>query len=105
MGETGGQSKSSDIDFYDTVVVLPAVCENQSIGGSGKFAREPTKGDIGVVLEIFGGGDKVYMVECVNEDGFTLWICDFLKHEIALHEKWKGSSRSRMANILSGEVG
>lgn len=103
MEESSEESEEAPICVYDTVVVVAEDVKNQSIGGSGQFAREPEKGDIGVVLEIFSGDEKVYMTECINEDGFTLWICDFFQHEITLHEKWKGRGPSRAANILSGE--
>lgn len=50
----------------------------------GANVRRPIAGDIGVVIDVLhaDGFDDRYVVECVGEDGATLWICDLAPDEL-----------------------
>jgi hypothetical protein len=48
--------------------------------------RSPQVGDTGTIVEILGaaGLPDVYVVECVDSDGRTLWLGDLIAQELEL---------------------
>ena len=42
--------------------------------------RLPRLGDIGAIVHVLG--DDVFTVECVHDDGLTVWLADFAASEL-----------------------
>jgi hypothetical protein len=74
---------------YDLIKVLTSLDASRSIGGSSSVERGPIAGDVGTVLEVWSSpdGSSVFMAECVNREGYTVWLCEFEEHEVELLQK------------------
>lgn len=99
MGES--QAGPRAIEPYDMVRVLVDVPETRSLGGSGRVARGPLKGDIGTVLEVWGDDDPLFLAECIDQEGWTIWVCDFSPGEIELFRRWGRGEEKGVAGVLA----
>ncbi len=58
--------------------------KNRFVDGTAGVVRQPVVGDVGAVLHVLGGGSVA--VECIDSNGFTLWVADFSEDELELVE-------------------
>lgn len=62
----------------------------EAYGDWGGDMRPPAIGDIGAVLDELkhpAGGPSKWVVECVESDGRTRWLCDFFADELEVVER------------------
>ncbi|MBN1316473.1 MAG: hypothetical protein JXA42_13440 [Anaerolineales bacterium] len=71
---------------YDVVCVTRLLTPSRRIDGTDGVMRQPQVGDVGTVVAVWhnAGTGPIYMVECVNEEGLTTWLCDFDIEELEL---------------------
>jgi hypothetical protein len=76
------------ISQYSQVRLVALHGAPDTYDGYGVNRRVPQVGDVGTVVEIMGAesGETMYVVECVNDDGSTEWIGDFVSSELEAHE-------------------
>ena len=70
---------------YDVVLVKRAPGEKRDMIGTEDIARRPEPGDVGVVLLCLGlgsNGANWYSVECVGDEGATVWLMDLREDEM-----------------------
>jgi hypothetical protein len=67
---------------YDTVRVTGLLLKNRFVDGTAGVVRQPQIGDTGTVLHVLGAGSVA--VECIDANGFTLWVADFSEDELEL---------------------
>ena len=69
---------------YDIVKICSLREPGRSYDGTQGVMREPQVGDRGVVVYILGKDNEEmrYVVECVNAEGFTIWVADFWESEL-----------------------
>ena len=46
----------------------------------GDVLRQPRVGDVGAIVDLLG--PSRFIVECINEDGDTVWLADFEAEEL-----------------------
>jgi len=66
----------------DIVLVRALQTSTRPVDGSELVRRQPRVGGRGIVVHVLGL--KAYVVECVDEDGRTVWLADFHDDELAL---------------------
>ncbi len=67
---------------YDTVRVVKLLEANRHFDGSGgSVSHAPQVGDLGVIVDVLKA-DEAFSVECVDEDGYTVWLADFVAEEL-----------------------
>jgi len=69
----------------DQVRVVRLAASDRLVDGTERVRRQPRVGDIGVVVSLLGGASDPprYYVECVDNDGLTVWLTDFDESELA----------------------
>jgi len=74
----------SKIVQYDVVRVLEIARAADAYDGWKLNKRTPQVGDIGTVVDILHteGHPDHYVVDCSDPLGFTIWLGEFLLHEI-----------------------
>jgi hypothetical protein len=71
------------VKYLDVVKIIKLLESERHFDGSPSVMRPPEKGDIGTIVEVFQTSQKVaYCVECVDNEGCTIWLADFLPEEI-----------------------
>lgn len=73
-----GMQASDGLDEYNTVRVRSL--DGARIDGCGLGCRSPEVGDTGAVVSVLSTGDdteRMFLVECVQEDGLMAWIAAF----------------------------
>ncbi len=69
--------------LLEVVLVTSLRTHDRPVHGSTGFVRQPQVGDYGTVVEILGEGlGMVYIVECVDKAGMTVWLGDFHGDEL-----------------------
>jgi hypothetical protein len=79
---------------YDVVKVAALLEAERHIIGTEGVSRQPRIGNIGTILEIPKmpvGMKQVYVVECIDLEGYTIWLADFVGEELEVI--WTESSR------------
>ena len=71
---------------YDVVRVRQLLQPDRHYDGTQCVKRSPRVGDKGTIVLIPPGTNSWYIVECVNSDGFTVWLADFVTDELELVE-------------------
>jgi hypothetical protein len=80
------------LEEYDVVKIkalLLSESERMNLG-SDNIKRNPIIGDTGTIVHIAtlkDGTKKMFIVECINHDGYAYWISDFIIEELEL--VWK----------------
>ena len=73
---------------YDVVRVVKLLEAERSITGSKGSTRQPKVGDMGAVVFVSDSSDfsttPVYIVECVDDAGMTVWLADFQEDELEI---------------------
>ena len=79
---------------YDVVRIIALSSASRPVTGTESVLRQPAVGDTGTVVYIGGENTDhpLYTVECVNEEGYTVWLADFDGCEIELEIRYKGCS-------------
>ena len=73
---------------YDVVRVKKLLTPSRSFDGSQDIARAPKIGDEGAIVHLSETNDQTLcVVECVNKEGRTVWLADFVPEELEL--VWK----------------
>jgi hypothetical protein len=71
---------------YRSVRIVRLLQQDRQYDGSDGVCRPPQVGDTGVIAHVYDHADPatIYMVECVNRDGYTIWAADFTADELEL---------------------
>ena len=67
---------------YQCVRVARLFSSKVWIEGTDSVKRSPKAGDEGVVVDIYTDPTEGYCVECVQQDGKTVWLADFTPDEL-----------------------
>lgn len=72
---------------YDTVCVK-RISPRARANGWRVNQRAPQLGDAGTIVDVIPGVDEpeLYIVECSDSEGSTVWLGEFTAEEIELHE-------------------
>ena len=70
------------LEQFDVVKIISIHKEN-IVSGSAQNMRRPKIGDLATIIEIYQD-PKGYELECVDNDGNTIWISAFSLTEIEL---------------------
>jgi hypothetical protein len=65
---------------YDIVKIVRLNKPNRHYDGTNGVSRPPRVGDTGTI--VYGDDSDAFQVECVNEDGLTVWLAEFHSSEI-----------------------
>ncbi len=70
----------------DQVQVVRLHQAAREVDGTERVRRQPRVGDLGTVVALLQRGSDTpgYYVECLNEDGLTVWLTEFDRDELAL---------------------
>jgi hypothetical protein len=63
----------------DAVKIVKLLKANRPFDGTEGVKRPPHFGDIGAIVHF---GKEVCTVECVDSEGYTVWLADFLIEEL-----------------------
>ncbi len=77
---------------YDVVRVVQLDRPNRHHDGTTGVKRPPQIGDLGTIVHIAPGSpgkNSWYVVECVDKNGLTVWLSDFIEDELELVEAIK----------------
>lgn len=66
---------------FDVVRVRALNVPSRNFDGSKGVMREPRINDIGVIVHVLAE-DEMFIVECVDADGYTTWLADFSAEEL-----------------------
>jgi hypothetical protein len=71
---------------FDVVRIVRLATPSREYDGSDASRRAPQIGDTGTVVHVLAPGDPrtPYVVECVREDGYTIWVAEFSADELEL---------------------
>ena len=69
------------MDEYSVVKVISLLSSDRHYDGTEGVKRSPQIGDIGTIVHV-NATNKSYIVECVNSDGYTVWLADFVHDEL-----------------------
>lgn len=64
---------------HDCVKIVKLLTNNRHFDGTENIKRSPKVGDEGTVVNVIA---ENYTVECVDSDGLTVWLADFVVDEI-----------------------
>ena len=68
----------------DTIRLIRLLRDNREYSGTPEITRSPRIGDLGTIVHVYDARDPQapYSVECVNAEGFTIWLADFAAEEM-----------------------
>ena len=69
------------MEEYDLVRVSNLLKSERYVDGSEGVVRQPEVGDEGTVVHVHSPG-RAYIVECVDSQGLTIWLADFVSAEL-----------------------
>ncbi len=69
---------------FDCVRVVRLHQSGRPYDGTEAVMRPPQIGDVGAIVHVHAvdSGVAGYLVECVDAEGYTVWLADFLPDEI-----------------------
>ena len=68
----------SHLREHDVVRVAQLIQSDRHHDGTAGVKRPPHVGDCGAIVHIPTGSNSEWcIVECVDKDGFTIWLADF----------------------------
>ena len=82
-GNSHAPRNRSSFRELDVVRVVHLADPARAYDGSEASRRPPRIGDTGTVVHVLGPGAS-YLVECVREDGYTIWLAEFHAAELDL---------------------
>lgn len=65
----------SEFQEYEKVRIKRLEQPQRYIDGSANIKRQPQIGDVDTIVFMLDNSNCI--VECVNKDGFTVWLADF----------------------------
>lgn len=70
--------------YLDCVKIVKLLKEKRDFDGTKGVMRSPAIGDTGTIVEVYRIDQKnaAYCVESINNEGYTIWLADFLPEEI-----------------------
>ena len=70
----------------DVVKVIKRLKPDRPYIGTAGTCRPPQVGDLGTIVVIHDSGqsDISYTVECIDKDGYTIWLAEFFHEELRL---------------------
>ncbi|MEP6787707.1 MAG: DinB family protein [Acidobacteriota bacterium] len=71
------------MEEYTAVKVVQLQTSTRHVDGTAGVVRQPQFGDVGMIVHV-NAPNKSYIVECVNSEGYTVWLADFDSEEIEL---------------------
>jgi hypothetical protein len=77
---------------YGVVRVIKLDRPNRHFDGTESVKRPPQMGDIGTIVHISPGTQGMssrYIVECLDKNGFTVWLAEFTMDEFEFVEAAK----------------
>ena len=74
---------------YDVVRVKKLIVQDRWYTGSSTVKRPPSIGDCGTIVDIPKGSIDRLTAECVDKNGQTIWVADFIADELELIESAK----------------
>ena len=71
---------------HDEVRVVRLLKRSRPFDGTESVCRAPAVGDVGTVVHeyVLDDPSAVLAVECVDENGYTVWLADFERDELEL---------------------
>ena len=66
---------------YGVVKVVSLLSSGRHYDGTEGVKRSPRIGDVGTIVHV-NAPNESYVVECVNSDGYTVWLADFNHNEL-----------------------
>jgi len=74
------------LELHDVVRIVRLDVADRRFDGSPGTTRAPRVADEGTVVWVdeMGSGSGSAIVECVDNDGMTIWLADFAEHELEL---------------------
>lgn len=70
------------LDEHDVVKVRSLRVARREVEGSPGICRQPLIGDVGTVVNVLDCAN--FLIECVDDDGATIWLSDFHRDELEL---------------------
>jgi hypothetical protein len=69
---------------YDTVRIVKLLTNDRKFDGTDMVKRAPRVGDIATIVHKYEPSNLNgrFIVEKVNDDGYTVWLADFEKDEL-----------------------
>lgn len=78
-----GLRKKDGLGEHDVVTVTHLATTDRPFEGSDAVARPPAVGDVGTVVGVNDEDPPTWcVVECVDDDGYTLWLAQFAPGEL-----------------------
>ena len=72
----------------DVVIVRALLVPTRSVDGSDGRCRQPRIGDQGTIVHVLDA--DAFVVESVDASGYTIWLADFRRDELAIPPKaWR----------------
>lgn len=74
---------------YDVVRVKRLDQPNRHYDGTENIKHLPRIGDLGTIVHVYSDAQDMnptYIVECVDQNGLTVWLADFTAGELELVE-------------------
>jgi hypothetical protein len=68
-------------NLFQTVRIAQLNDTDRPYGGSCAVERAPAVGDVGTIVDVVPNVNA-YVVECVREDGQTVWLASFDESEL-----------------------
>jgi hypothetical protein len=65
----------------NTIRIVRLLRDNREYSGTPGIIRPPQIGDVGTIVHVYDPHGP-YSVECVNAEGYTVWLADFAAEEI-----------------------
>ncbi|GLV59196.1 hypothetical protein KDH_60240 [Dictyobacter sp. S3.2.2.5] len=76
------------MEEFDVVRIVKLLNQKHIIDGDDAIIREPQVGDVGTIVMVYQQGAG-YCMECVDDDGWTIWLANFTPEELELIWKSK----------------
>ena len=71
------------MQLYSSVKIANLNAATRHIEGTEGVVRQPQIGDSGTIVHVHVPG-KAFIVECVDSEGYTVWVGDFDSSELEL---------------------
>ncbi len=86
-GPASAETQSMFAEYSTVRVVRFIQAERFFEEGADEITRQPRIGDEGIVVATGSHeGERLYMIECITDDGDTVWVAEFSPDELELIE-------------------
>jgi Domain of unknown function (DUF4926) len=66
----------------DVVRLCRLLAATRHVTGTEGVVRQPRVGDVGAIVHVLA--ENAFIVECVDSDGRTTWLADFVAEELEI---------------------